>query len=522
MKLTRVAFILLVFLKTGVSFGQDTLSIYFKTGISKIQKEQEAILNTISSKYDLSDLDSVYFIGLADSIGDAKLNLKLSEKRAKNSAAYCKKILPETTFTKIIASGESTLEQTEKNRKVNIVFYFPSEKIETLPDTVKIIHDKQSCYNVDYKLLRYAHIRTVVKGRKRLTIIQARPEDIGSKEEYYYGELNKKGDLIIKPVKWKSKKIDGDRYITSLPAESFRLFRLFKITNPPCDTCHENLLKNKKLIYMDSSMLVERELMEAIELKQSIFPINTLKIRVPRKLVVIEDSYFIGCESHLLKWRKKGKKYYYSRLPLNINVLENITRRREFCRFNPPPNDCAEPIIRILPSGGPQPLTIYGEVGCHYDQDRFSLPGVFVPFVGLNFIKEQKRCRYNLLLAIPKNKGFNGAIAYQFPFINFPLRNKNPFSRWQKPATTVIQKYMRMYLGTALRLAIERGKYNMVDQDLHLGLSIVNFSEKSIIRYIYIQYGVMYDYIRHRDHDFNSIAQMGINFKLIQFGGKEN
>ncbi|HET6227125.1 MAG TPA: OmpA family protein, partial [Bacteroidia bacterium] len=175
MKLIRLTLILLVFMNVSRSYGQDTLSIYFNTGISKIHEEQTNILNTIPTRYDLSDLDSVYFIGLADSVGDAKLNLKLSEKRAKNIAAYCEKFISKTTVTKIIARGESTLEQAEKNRKVSIVLYFSPEKTEMV-DTLKVIPKKESCYNVDYNLIKHAHIRTIIKGKKRLMLIQARLE----------------------------------------------------------------------------------------------------------------------------------------------------------------------------------------------------------------------------------------------------------------------------------------------------------------------------------------------------------
>jgi hypothetical protein len=194
--------------------------------------------------------------------------------------------------------------------------------------------------------------------------------------------------------------------------------------------------------------------------------------------------------------------------------VENITKKKEFCKFNPEPSDCDKTIIEIKALGGALPLTIHAEVGCNYDFAT-DLPSKFIPYAGISFIKEEEIGRYHLLLAIDKNKYFNGAIGYQFPFINFPLDKKNPFSRWQKPTTTVTQKYMRMYVGTTLR--VNTARYNTVDQDLHLGLSVVNFNDRSFIRYIFIQFGIMYDYIGHRTYDFNSIAQVGANFKLIQF-----
>ncbi|HET6228250.1 MAG TPA: hypothetical protein VFF27_18360, partial [Bacteroidia bacterium] len=341
--------------------------------------------------------------------------------------------------------------------------------------------------------------------------------------------LSKKGELIIKPIKWKTPKagknrMSGSSCTTTLPADDYRLFRLFKITTAPCDTCHEDLLKNKKLVNLDSSMQVERELMNAIEIKPSLFSFRSIKIRAPRTLVNLEDDYFIGCESnHLLKWKKKRKKYYYSRLPIKFNVMENITRKHEFCKFYPEPKDCAEPIIRFMPIGKARPLLATAEVGFHYDLDGLTFPGEFFPYVGINLIKEQPICRYNVLLAIDKNTGFNGAIGWQLPFIAFPFNNGNPFSRWQKSgANTAGEKYLRVYLGTALRLVTTRGRYNTIDQDLHLGVSLANFRDNAFIRYIYLQCGVMYDYIDHRTWNFNPIAQVGINLKIAPLSSESD
>lgn len=51
------------------------------------------ILDNISSRYDLAEVDSVHYTGMADSVGDVKANLKLSKKRAQETASYCKRFL---------------------------------------------------------------------------------------------------------------------------------------------------------------------------------------------------------------------------------------------------------------------------------------------------------------------------------------------------------------------------------------------------------------------------------------------
>src|SRR5690554_7672433 len=97
--------LLLSFLVSRPILCQDTLSIYFEFGHSKITKNHEKNLNSIPTRFDLTDLDSAYFIGMTDSIGNTKANFKLSEKRSKNTARYCENLFPQN-----IRSEEHTSE----------------------------------------------------------------------------------------------------------------------------------------------------------------------------------------------------------------------------------------------------------------------------------------------------------------------------------------------------------------------------------------------------------------------------
>jgi len=355
-------------------------------------------------------------------------------------------------------------------------------------------------------------------------LITARPEDIGNKEEHYYGEITKTGELSMKLVKWKApkgKKEKGNNsYTTSILAENFERFRLFKITATPCDTCHEDLVKDKKLIHIDSSMQVEQELMSAIEVRVNVFNPNTVKIRAPRELVHLDDEYFIGCDSGFpLKWKKKRRKYYYSKLPVAFLALENITRKREFCKFNSEPTDCGKAFAELLPVGGPLPLTLYAEAGYYYRLFEFN------PYAGISLIKQYEKGKSNLLLSVErssaeKNLNLSGTIGYQYPFFTIPLNKSNPFSLWQKPGEPTY-KCLRMYVGTELKFTKTPTNRNNLEQNIHVGLAAVNRKEKSIFRYLFIQYGVTTDYLDHREADIYSITELGINLKLKSFGLKE-
>ena len=129
----RIFLLILVSLISKPIVGQDTLSIYFEFGQSKIPDAQLLPLNAIPTLYDLSDLDSVYFIGMADSVGDLESNFNLSEKRARNVAKYCERILDAKIPSKVTAIGEISMDEKWKNRRVIVILFFkpvPSEEDE--------------------------------------------------------------------------------------------------------------------------------------------------------------------------------------------------------------------------------------------------------------------------------------------------------------------------------------------------------------------------------------------------------
>ncbi len=205
MKLPQWTIILLTMLTSVHVHGQDTISVFFDFGHSKILYSELEKLNAIPINYDLSDLDSIHFIGMADSVGDFKANIKLSEKRAKNVARHCERLFPENVTTKITALGERTIDESEKNRRVDIILHFKPIQAEQVEQT-EDIQKKEVCYNIDYKLLHRCHLRIVTKRKKELTIIETNIPDLRKNKEHYYGSTSKNGDFLAKKVKWSSKR----------------------------------------------------------------------------------------------------------------------------------------------------------------------------------------------------------------------------------------------------------------------------------------------------------------------------
>jgi len=70
--------------------NSDTLSIYFDFGSASLTNKAKHKIRQIANNFSLNELDSVSFIGVADSIGSTQDNMKLSMKRAKNAKKYAK------------------------------------------------------------------------------------------------------------------------------------------------------------------------------------------------------------------------------------------------------------------------------------------------------------------------------------------------------------------------------------------------------------------------------------------------
>jgi len=120
---------LLLFL-SFTSVSQDTVSIYFEFGSSRLTDKEADKLGKLSTSYELAELDSIHFVGMADSVGNIKANIRLSEKRAKNVAKNCRALLPENIPQVTFAMGEKSEREDAYNRRVDILLFFPKEIID--------------------------------------------------------------------------------------------------------------------------------------------------------------------------------------------------------------------------------------------------------------------------------------------------------------------------------------------------------------------------------------------------------
>ncbi len=528
-QLLSIIFISISFFATG----QDKLSIYFEFGSSKIQDKQANILNAIPANYDLSDADSIVYIGMADSTGNFDSNLKLSEKRARKVAKYCKKIIPETIPYKVKAIGETNATDDAKSRRVEIVFYYQSSSATIVDSEIEDggIQNNKPCFNIDYRLLHKSQVRTITKKEKQQVLIETSLSSIENKRQHYYGEINSQGEFVSKQVRWKARNSGKSwwkerRYIATIPKESYDNYRLFKTDDEPCDTCSENLIEQKKITKKTECRQVDYFVMQNMQYKRILFNKKHINIRVPREYVDTSAAYYIGCgDSTKLVWKtKKGwgrKKYYYAKLTIDYmhNRVYNITKYTECCETKPEPSECDMIIMECAYIGYQAPytggLTFTFEIADNYQQPEHLTYG------GIRIKKENSIGSsaysvdgYSLLAGLDINKQFYGSLKYQVSITAFDYEVINPFTSWQKPASQPAfqPKYGRMYVGTELKKGFIDNHF--LEQSAFVGLEAINVRTDAIIPRVFFQVGVGYDYLQNNTTDVYPLLQFGVNINL--------
>ena len=504
------------------SFGQDTVSVYFNSGQAKIPKNHYSLLDAIPVIYDLSTLDSVRYIGMADSIGPVKSNRKLSERRAENVAKYCENFFPERVTIKIFSLGERAHPDRDQNRRVDMLLYFRPPPIPPDPADEKQAVEAV-CYNIDYQLLHRSHEGILKKRQKEWVLLTTTLPDLKRKDEHYYGTINESGEFKAQRVKWKSRRTgqlwwSKNRYEARIPKKDYHRYKIFKISPLPCDSCAEDIISKAEDPKGTTCHQVDRFLMDNIQIKTGLFNKKSVQVRAPREYIHINDRYILGCElKKTLIWNtRKGKRkqlYYYSELPLIGTKVTNITRMMDCCEADPEPSECEKTRIQCATLGNPSgPWTLNAEVGSElWAKD-------WAAYAGLGVFKEGLYARSSFLLGMDTDLSLITIIRYQLHLLSIPYDIFKLNSGWQSPSDkSIIYKYARLYLGSELGGRFNADK-NFVEQNLHVGIASVDTNPNAFIPRIFVQYGLGVDYLSNRNDGIYSVAQLGLVFRLAQIG----
>lgn len=531
----RILFILFLALSFG-SFAQDTVTVYFDFGSSKLSDQNSKKLGNLTDRFNLSDVDSIQIIGYADSVGKIASNLRLSLRRAKTVEKACKFTLSEIDHISLYARGEGTLDDPSQNRRVEIVLHSNRVKMDT--DTAEIVRRNANpkCFFIDFEALEYCHIRTVKKGRKESVFIEAMYDSVIHSRNHYYADKDRNGEVSVRKVRWKSKKTGllwwkKMRLVTTIPKSAFDKFQFFTLEDDPCDGCKETILTEDTLIQDKTAYYSDRFLADNMQYKIRIFGKDKVKVRVPRMYVDESDTYYYthvfsdiysenSAFTDVIAWNtKRGKRrqnYFFAELPFKSDFIPKIIRSRKTSICKNVYEGSGED-SRGIPCGTRWSDVVVGfqlnvNAGAFYQND--TLTG----FLALGISQTSKNGLAQLMGGINTFGGFYGSASYQYHYFSFPFQALSPRNKWKSTEfSKSITSYGRLYIGAEIKASSTQKQLSFFEGNTHLGLVFVNTRAGQFFPRIYLQGGIGHDFSGNTQRKFYPLAQIGCTINISAF-----
>ena len=506
----------LIFCATS-AHAQDTISTYFDFGKSKLKSSYKHLLLSIPSIYDLSEVDSISFIGYADSVGKTKANIRLSEKRAKTVYNFCKHQFEDIAYT-INPLGEGPHFIDSINRRVDLILHYAP------PDVVVndiSVNEDPNCFFVDIDALKYCNIRTIQKKRKEYVQIESLIHPHFKEVQLYYRSNKSSGASQYHRVRWKRTKTGRlwwkkERYVSTIPKDSYEKFRFFTLKEPPCDGCKEDLLALDTVILTITENMPDLFLMNNLQSRARIFAIDKYRIRVPREYVDLTDTYYLNYSAMndlpSIEWftrkRKRFSDYYFADIEVRNNNLPYISKnyKSTICR-----NVWDAPVYYGL--GCRQ----FGfRLGYHLSLESGLLRSndSLLGFVGTGFIHSSNRTYTSAIAGINTNRGFYGSLRFSYYVMSIPLTKTFGNAQWSEPSQQRIYSYSRVYLGTELRNSFNQSDVAFLEGNLHLGLTYTNTSFSRWYPMFYLHGGIANDFLNQISTRSYLFIQVGLSINI--------
>ncbi|MBJ7429237.1 MAG: hypothetical protein JHD28_09820, partial [Bacteroidia bacterium] len=478
-------------------------------------------------------IDSVVLIGFADSLGNFENNLELSEVRAKEVMNYLKKIISYKVKFKYNAAGEKNKRIEAKDRRVEVYLYLKENYVDT--STINILIEKTTpkCLTTAYSVLGISH-KTIVKKKKQEFVVLELETDHylypKVKDLLYYAVIKNDSSIGYSKVKWVKKTSGVDwwaktRYQFSISKTSFDKYKIFYLSELPCDKCGYNIddsLATPPPI--DTCIMYDALLSYNIQYRTSLFNNKTIEARVPKEYVNLlnEYSYFDKDYNKILwltKNKRKNSPYYFVTLPLikEYSKYEPSYRvpkiyKKELCCFELDTFKYRQHCPWFGCCGG---VFYGGHIKLGFELGTYHTPNNFIPYLGLGVYKENEKSQYNIMLGFDANANAIGNLRYQYNYATFPLILINPFADWGfNTMAQVNKKYFgRLYVGSALVIGKLENNQRFVNHDLHLGFSIA--TEDMFFNRWFIQYGLGHNYSKESNTLFTPIFNSGFIFRLF-------
>lgn len=513
--------------------AQDTTAIYFLTGQYKIKEKQAEVLKNLPVDYDMSQVDSIRFIGMADSVGSLRSNLRLSEKRAKSAAKYCRSLIDEEITFSTQALGEKKGHRTHRSRRVDVVLY-------STPDTTDTVIKEEEpglCQYVAYGFMYHSHVREVKKRGTPLMVIETEPLffDGNKPADLYSGHVNDSGSVHHYKVKWKRKTTGKDwyrhkRFVATIPKVDYDQFKLFRKYEPPCNRCHFDDSTGVAPTESVDCLKKDAFLMRNMQVKKIPFKRWTMKVRVPREYVLERAEYYYFSrnvrKTQKLQWTaKKGKRnrrFLYTELDRykldnrkpdrgrRLNTyLPNIKRKMKCC---PQPAKPDDPPLLCGGTGGFNRVDIFSveaEAGYIYQT------ALHLPYVAMGIRRSGQVGQAALMAGLYGDLGIYTSLRLQLHLLSFIPSDINPTSSWETPTQITAQRYWNLFAGLELKGRAKPDGKSFLENNIHLGLSSIDpFNTPSIPR-LFMQFGMGRDHLKEIADDWYPYVHIGIDIRLV-------
>jgi hypothetical protein len=496
----RACLIVFLFLQWCLStpiYAQDTISLFYATAKFRLTEDHQQQLTNFLEWQELTLLDSIQIIGVADSSGNVVSNERLSLKRASQVQHFLmnKSIV---TPMRLLAKGEDPMVSNamSKQRRVDILFFYNKAVIADDLELEEKLIDDEFCYVLADSFLLACNQTIIQKGKKEYVQLEMEPSFYSDSLRLYSVSEDDKTRLpVLHLVKWKSVTTGeswwlSQRYIATIKKSDFDRFRLVMKSNIPCDSlandCGFRLSDQDIQLNNNMQLDVAVFLMNNLRIKQRFFNKRKLRIEVPRKFIDLNKVYYFGLKKIEISWHtRKGKrhqKYYYA------DVKMDGKNSSEFTIYTSHVGSCFVQQI----TGGSQGLkcrittdnssSIGFEIG-----DRNAIPS-HLGYLGLYAKHCWDRSEVNLLLALDTDWDPFLSARFDYHFIGV---NKSGFS--VKPIV-YSGRWFCLYGGTTLNVVLQNAEQLMSNHDVHLGIDVTNYSTHRSFQRIYLEGGPMIQY----------------------------
>lgn len=512
--------LLLLLALSSLGRAQDTLSVYFDVGKSRINEDQMPVLNSMLDMYDMSSLDSVFFIGMADSVGKMKSNLKLSLKRAEEVLSYCKTIIDPSVPYQVRAEGEKTLQERYLNRRVDVILFFhPVEEVEEEKPEDKF------CYRIAYGMLRGANIRTITKRKREYVQIEYEWDEFFKElRTMYTGSVNSKGEFVARKINWKNTKTGSlwwkrKRLVATIDKDDFEQFSIFMKIKEPCTKCDEHFDSIQEIRKMDTCQQIDPLVMSKLQYRYPLFKTENVKVRVPREFVDTSINYFIykDGDSHKVMWDvhsgKKRKHYFYTTLPVVDDKIVKIERFYPCSKFERCYDSEPYKLLDYCLGCISYPTAWFKfniETGAHYQFREI------VPYGAIGMTYNRQLTDYELFVGLHTKGTLYCSGRMRYNFFSFQLSDLKQENTWQHIKERPLNKKYwigRLYIGTELKTSLGKEDYQYFECNAHGGISFLrarsNFPER-----IFLQGGIGYDFFNSNNVRPYGILQIGVCFNV--------